>query len=384
MKRAQRLSRMPAYPFARWAEHVALAQERGMDVIRLDMGNPDLPPHEGVIQALGRAAERDDRHGYPGYRGKPVLLEAIADYYQERFGVDLDPRTEVQTLIGSKEGLVNLSLALLDPGDLVLVPDPGYAPYAMGAALAGAEAYPFPLRPEREFLPDLEAIPQEVADRAAMIWLNYPNNPTGATADLAFFERAVDYARRNKLLLCHDAPYSDISYDDYVAPSLLEIPGAAEVAVEFNSLSKTWNMAGWRIGMALGNSDALAALAQVKSNMDSGIFWPLQEAAVQALATPPEWIHERNRVYQERMNILLQGLAQAGLVAHRPQATLYLWVQVPEPADQFALDLLMETGVTIAPGTFFGPGGEGYARIAITAPANQIREAMKRLEGWRT
>jgi LL-diaminopimelate aminotransferase len=298
--------------------------------------------------------------------------------------VDLNPTTEVQSLIGSKEGLVNLSLAILDPGDLVLVPNPGYAPYAMGAALAGAEIYHFPLREEDDFLPDLKAIPQQVADRAVMIWLNYPNNPTGATADLAFFERAVHFARRNDLLLCHDAPYCDITYDGYVAPSLLEIPGAAKVAVEFNSLSKTWNMAGWRIGMALGNSDALAALAQVKSNMDSGIFWPVQEAAVQALGTCPEWILERNQIYQKRMDILIEGLERAGLVTRRPQATLYAWVRVPEPAEQFALDLLMETGVTIAPGSFFGPGGEGFARIAITAPAEQIREAMKRLERWRS
>ena len=382
MKRANRLSRMPAYPFARWAEHIEAARQGRMDVIRLDMGNPDLPPHDTVIQALSRSASRADRHGYPGYRGKPVLLEAIANYYQGRFGVELNPATEVQSLIGSKEGLVNLSLAILDPGDLVLVPDPGYAPYAMGAALAGAEIYPFPLRPEDNFLPHLEAIPQQVADRAVMIWLNYPNNPTGATADLAFFEDAVDYARRNDLLLCHDAPYCDITYEDFVAPSLLEIPGAADVAIEFNSLSKTWNMAGWRIGMALGNSDVLAALAQVKSNVDSGIFWPLQEAAVQALATPPEWIKERNRVYQERLDILLEGLAKAGLVAQRPRATLYLWVRVPEPAERFALDLLMETGVTITPGSFFGPGGEGFARITITAPAGRIREAMERLQRW--
>ena len=382
MKRAQRLSQMPPYPFARWAEHVRTAQEQGMDVIRLDMGNPDLPPHDGVIQALARAAERRDRHGYPGYRGKPDLLEAIANYYQRRFGVGLDPQTEVQTLIGSKEGLINLSLAILDPGDLVLVPDPGYAPYAMGAALAGAEVYAFPLKPERNFLPDLEAIPRAVADRAVMIWLNYPNNPTGATADLPFFERAVDYARQHDLLLCHDAPYCDITYDGHFAPSLLQIPGATDVAVEFNSLSKTWNMAGWRIGMAMGNGDALAALAQVKSNMDSGIFWPLQEAAVQALSTPPEWIRERNRVYGERLDILLEGLSRANLAVQRPQATLYLWVPVPQPAEQFALDILMETGVTVAPGSFFGPGGEGYVRIAITAPADRIREAMRRWKSW--
>ena len=253
----------------------------------------------------------------------------------------------------------------------------------MGAALAGAEIFPLPLRPEREFLPDLDAIPQEVADRAVMIWLNYPNNPTGATADLTFFERAVDYAREHNLLLCHDAPYCDITYDAYLAPSVLQVPGAAEVAVEFNSLSKTWNMAGWRVGMAVGNPDALEALAHVKSNFDSGIFWPVQEAAVRALATPPGWVKSRNGIYRERLDILIDGLAAAGLAVRRPQATLYVWVPVPAPAEGFALDLLMNTGVTVAPGTFFGPAGEGYVRMAITAPADRIREAMRRLERWK-
>ncbi|MGD8998514.1 MAG: aminotransferase class I/II-fold pyridoxal phosphate-dependent enzyme, partial [Anaerolineae bacterium] len=288
MTPSKRLKNLPLYPFARWAEHVADARQRGLDVIRLDIGNPDMPPPDAVVQRLCWSARQPHGHGYPGYRGLATLREAIAEYYARRFDVKLDPAHEVVPLIGSKEGLVNLSLAALDPGDLALVPDPGYAPYRRGAILAGAEAHCFALLPEHGFLPDLDAIPSEVADQAVLMWLNYPNNPTGAIADLDFFARAVDFARRHDLLLCHDAPYADVTYDDpamgpahrYQAPSLLQIPGASEVAVEFNSLSKMANMAGWRVGMAVGNAQALEGLARVKSNIDSGIFRPLQEAAI--------------------------------------------------------------------------------------------------------
>jgi LL-diaminopimelate aminotransferase len=290
----------------------------------------------------------------------------------------------VTPLIGSKEGIVNLALACLDPGDLVLVPDPGYAPYAMGAALAGAEAYTFPLLPARGFLPDLEAIPPDVANRAVLMWLNYPNNPTGATADLSFFSEAVDFARRHSLLLCHDAPYCDVGYDGYQAPSLLQVPGASEIAVEFNSLSKTYNMPGWRLGMAVGNSEALSALAQVKSNVDSGIFRPLQDAAIQALAVDPAWISGRNDVYQGRLDLVLEGLESAGLAASRPRATLYVWARVPAgwKSEAYALALLEQTGVALAPGPFFGSAGEGYVRLSVTAPTNLIRQAMERIRGF--
>ena len=380
MRPADRLSRLPSYPFARWGTHVEAARRTGLDVIRLDMGNPDLPPPDPVVQALVHSAHRPDRHGYPGYRGLPALRGAIADYYRRRFDVILDPEAQVVPLLGSKEGIINLALAWLDPGDLALVPDPGYAPYTMGAALAGATAYPFPLRPELGFLPDLEAIPPDIAKRARLMWLNYPNNPTGATADLAFFEDVVAYARHHDLLLCHDAPYCDVTYDEYQAPSLLQIPGADQIGVEFNSLSKTWNMAGWRIGMAVGNREALAALVRVKSNTDSGIFWPVQEAAIQALAADPQWVRARNRIYQERLDITLAGLEAAGMGAARPRAALYVWAQVPPPSEGYAMTLLGSTGVAVAPGSFFGPAGEGYVRFSLTAPAARIQEAMTRLK----
>jgi LL-diaminopimelate aminotransferase len=340
-----------------------------------------MPPPDEVIEALCQSARQSDHHGYPGYRGLPALREAIAGYYERRFGVSLDPDTQVVSLIGSKEGIVNVALACLDPGDLALVPDPGYAPYTRGAALAGAEVYAFPLLAERNFLPDLDAIPTDVAERATLMWLNYPNNPTGATADLDCFTRAVAFARRYDLLLCHDAPYSDVTYDGYVAPSMLQVDGASEVAVEFNSFSKTYNMPGWRMGMVVGNADVLASLDRVESNMGSGIFRPLQEAAVQALSVTPEWFAARNEVYRERLEIVQAGLNAAGIETARPRATLYAWVRAPSgwaSSEEFALALLEQAGVSVVPGSFFGPAGEGYVRISVTAPTERVREAMER------
>jgi len=384
MKPARRLQALPVYPFARWGQEVAAAAHSGLDVIRLDIGNPDMPPPSEVVAALCQSAQAPDHHGYSGYRGIPELRRAVVDYYAWRFEVVLDPETQVVPLMGSKEGIVLLAMAFLNPGDLALVPDPGYAPYTMGAALAGAGVYTFPLLEERGFLPDLAAIPDAVAERATLLWLNYPNNPTGATADLAFLEQAVRFAERHDLLLCYDAPYCEVSYDGYAAPSVLQIPGAAEVAVEFNSLSKTFNMAGWRLGMAVGNANALAALARVQSNLDSGIFRPVQEAAAHAFAMPQAWLAARNQAYRERLTTLAAGLEAAGLAAQVPQATFYLWVKLPAgwEAEPFALTLLKETGVAVAPGSFFGAAGEGYVRLAATAPEARIAEGMARLRAF--
>ncbi len=387
MKRANRLLSTPPYHFARWTERVEAVQRQGIDVIRLDIGNPDMPPPDEVIETLYQSARQSSHHGYSGYRGLPVLREAIAGYYERRFGVSLDPDSQVVPLIGSKEGIVYIALACLDPGDLVLVPDPGYAPYTMGASLAGAEVYTFPLLAERGFLPDLDAIPADVADRAVLMWLNYPNNPTGATADLEFLAQAVDFARNHDLLLCHDAPYCDVTYDGYVAPSLLQVDSASEVAIEFNSLSKTYNMAGWRVGMAVGNADALAALAQVKSNLNTGLFHPLQEAAVRALSIAPEWLSERNEIYRERLDIVVEELNAAGMEVSCPRATLYAWVRVGPgwaSSEQFVLALLEQAGVAVASGSFFGPAGEGYARISVTAPTKRVQEAMERVRRFLT
>ncbi len=382
MKIARRLANLPPYPFARWSAAVTAAQKRGLDVIRLDIGNPDPAPPEVVIETLCTSASVAEHHGYSGYRGLPALRSAIAEYYARRFGVSLDPDREVVPLIGSKEGIVNLALALLDPGDLVLVPDPGYAPYRMGAMLAGARVATFPLLASNDFLPDLDAIPETIVSRAKLLWLNYPNNPTGAVADLAFLQRAVDFASRHDLLICYDAPYSDVTYDGYVAPSILQIEGAMDVVVEFNSLSKTYNMAGWRIGMALGNAAVLNALAQVKSNVDSGMFHPLQEAAIRALTVDEAWIAARNAIFRERLQILVDGLASLGIAAPLPRAALYLWAPVPvgEAAEALARRWLEEAGVAVAPGSFFGPAGGAYIRISITAPTARIHEAIARLQ----
>jgi LL-diaminopimelate aminotransferase len=383
MKQANRLSSIPPYPFARWNARVRDVQERGVDVIQLGIGNPDLPPPDEIIEALCRSARKPDRHGYPGFRGLPALREAVAGYYERRFGVSLDPETQVVPLIGSKEGIVNLAMTRLDPGDVVLVPDPGYAPYTLGTLLAEAQAHTFPLLAERGFLPDLDGISTDVASKATLMWLNYPNNPTGGTADLEFLAQAVDFARRHNLLLCHDAPYSDVAYDGCVPPSVLQVEGASEVAVEVNSLSKTFNMAGWRVGMAVGNADALALLARIKSNVDSGIFRPVQEAAVRALAIPPEWLAERNAIYRERLGIISEGLGAVGMEALPPRATLYAWALIPEgwgSSEEFALALLEQAGVVVAPGSFFGPAGEGYVRVSATAATERVREAMERLQ----
>jgi LL-diaminopimelate aminotransferase len=382
MKQSARLSNVPPYHFARWAERINAARESGLDVIRLDMGNPDMPPPAEVIEELCRSAHRPDHHGYPGFRGIPPLREAIAAYYVRRFGVTLDPESQIITLIGSKEGIVNLAIACLDPGDIALIPDPCYAPYTMGTLLAGGEVVTVPLRKENGFLPDLERIPADIADRAVLMWLNYPNNPTGATADLEFLSKAVHFARHHDMLLCHDAPYCDVTYNGFVAPSIMQVPGAAEVAVEFNSFSKTFNMAGWRMGLAVGNADALEALASVKSNMGSGIFRPLQEAAVQALSVSREWIDSRNEIYRERLQLISEGLKMIGIDAALPRATLYIWAEVPpgKSSEEFAISLLDETGISVTPGSFFGPAGEGYIRVSATAETERIREACRRLQ----
>jgi len=285
-------------------------------------------------------------------------------------------------LIGSKEGIANVALAFVDPGDTVLVPDPGYPTYSMGAFLAGGRPYCFPLAAERGFLPDLAAIPADVASTAKMLWLNYPNNPTGAIAPVEFFEEVVAFARRHDLLVCHDNPYCDVTFDGYDAPSLLQVPGARDVALEFNSLSKTYNMAGWRVGMAVGNPVAVAALARVKTNIDSGLFRAIQDAAVLALTGDQGWLAERNEIYRERRDLIMEALPELGMEAETPQASLYIWARVPRGYTSAALAtrVLDEAGVSITPGTAFGQQGEGYVRISLGADTNRIREALERLK----
>ncbi len=379
---AERLQRVPPYPFVILAQKVRALREQGVDVIRMDIGAPDMPPPDVVIDALTDAARRPDMHAYPGYRGTPELKAAFADYYRRRFGVTLDPEHEVLPLIGSKEGLFHITQALVNPGDVVLVPDPGYPTYAAAARVAGAEIVPMPLRAENAFLPDLEAIPADVRRRARIMWLNYPNNPTGAVASLDFFRQVVEFAHRWQILVCHDAPYTDVTFDGYVAPSILQVDGAKEVAVEFNSLSKSHNMAGWRVGVALGNRDAVAALLRMKSNVDTGIFLPIQHAAAVALRqVGEEWIRARNAAYARRRDIILAALADLGMSARKPLGSLYVWARVPEPhtGDTFADFILQQTGVSLAPGSMYGEEGREYVRISLGVPTPRVEEAMERL-----
>ncbi|NLV74031.1 MAG: LL-diaminopimelate aminotransferase [Chloroflexi bacterium] len=381
MKIADRITNLPPYVFATVEKRIAAARAKGVDVINLGIGSPDLKPAQFIIDALYTSVNRADTHGYAGYYGTPDLRKAIANYYERRFGVTLDPANEVRPLIGSKEGLANMALAFVDPGDLVLASDPGYPTYRMGAMMAGGESYAMPLLEENDYLVDFEAIPSAAAERATLMWLNYPNNPTGAGATMEFLERAVAYAARYDMVICYDNPYCDLCFDGYVAPSILEVPGAKEVCVEFNSLSKTYNMAGWRVGMAVGNAQALEALTTIKTNIDSGIFRPLQDASVVALNGDQSWLAERNMIYQHRRDIVMDWTAKLGMTAHKPQGGLYVWAKVPagQDCESYALGKLENAGVWLTPGTAFGQHGDGYLRISICVPEEQLIQAGERL-----
>jgi LL-diaminopimelate aminotransferase len=378
---AGRMQHLPAHFFAALGARIADMRAAGGDVIRLDEGSPDLPPSPAIIAALSQAAARADTHGYQPQRGTPALREAWAEMYARVFAVELDPGAEVAPLLGSKEGIFNLMMAVVDPGDLVLVPDPGYVTYTRGALIAGGEPWAFPLLPEKDFLPDLATIPAEIARRAKVLWLNYPNNPTTAVAPLSFFAEAVDFARRYDLLVCHDAAYTQITFDGSPAPSILQVPGAKAVAVEFNTLSKSHNMAGWRAGAALGNADALRSLYTFKTNVDSGHFLPVMQAAVEAMTGDQSWLPERNEIYRQRRDIVIAALHALGLPAAVPQGSIYVWSPVPGgwTAAAFA-DAVLETAhVSLTPGTFFGRNGEGYVRISLTDSNERIQTAMARL-----
>ena len=386
MRAARRLNVVPEYFFAALDTRISRLREQGISVIRLDIGSPDAPPAGHIVDALAQSAANPLHHGYPGYTGSRELRRAIADYYARRFRVELDLSCEVLPLLGSKEGIANIATAWLDPGDLALAPDPGYPTYRSGILLAGAEIYPMPLLEENGFLPELTAIPEEVARRARLMWLNYPNNPTGATAAPSFFEEAVHFCRRHDILLCHDAPYADVCYDGHKPESLLSVPGAKDVAIEFNSLSKSHNMAGWRIGFVVGNRTAIAALLRLKTNLDSGIFVAIQDAAVAALSGDQTWLEGRNAEYARRRNALHGVLTRdLGLAAAMPQAGLYLWPRVPEgwTSAKFAERVLMETGISLTAGANFGAHGEGFVRISLGQHTPLVLEAADRLRQFR-
>lgn len=379
---SNRLKNLPPYHFAEYARKIATLRAAGVDIINLSIGDPDLATPPEIIERLRETAGDPINQRYPEYAGMPELRAAIAAWFARRFDVELDPAREIVPLIGSKEGLAHLPLAVMDPGDVALMPDPNYPVYPTAVALAGGTCYTLPLDAEHNWLPDLSAVPAEIARRARTLWLNYPNNPTGATAPLAFFEQAVAFAREYDLLLIHDMAYAEVTYDGVRPPSILQVSGARDVAVEIHSLSKAYNMAGFRIGMLVGNAVAAEGLARLKSNVDTGIFRPIQHAAIAALALPPEWLAERNTIYQRRRDRLVAACQRMGLSTDTPEAGLYIWPRIPagQTSTQFALDLLDRTGVAVTPGTNFGAGGEGYLRISLTTPDTRLDEAVARLE----
>jgi len=378
---AQRLSKLPPYLFAEIDRLKQDAIRRGMDIINLGVGDPDLPTPSHIIARMQEASADPRNHQYPSYEGMLSFRQAVADWYSKRFGVMLDPQTEVLSLIGSKEGIGHIPLAFIDPGDVVLVPDPGYPVYQAGTVFADGIPYFMPLTRERSFLPDLEAIPPEVLKKARILFLNYPNNPTAAVAPRAFFAEAVAFARRHRLILCRDAAYSEMAYDGYLPESLLAVEGAKDVAIEYHSLSKTYNMTGWRVGFAVGCREVLSGLGRIKTNLDSGVFQAVQEAAIAALNGPQEGVEAMRAVYKERRDALVDGLSALGFTVDRPQATFYVWIGVPKghTSASLASALLSETGIVMTPGIGFGRSGEGYIRAALTVDVSRIKEAVERI-----
>jgi LL-diaminopimelate aminotransferase len=385
LKKAKRIETLPPYLFAEIDRRRREAVARGVDVISLGIGDPDLPTPDPVIESLAREARDPTTHRYPPYEGTAEFRRAVAHYYSTRFGVDLDPDKEVIALIGSKEGLSHLTWAVVDQGDAALVSDPGYPVYGIHTLLAGGQVVPLPLLPERGFRPDLEAVKPEDRRRATVMFLCYPNNPTAGTADLDLFSEAVRYARENDILLVHDSAYIEITFDGYRAPSVLEVEGAKEVAVEFGSLSKPFNMTGWRLGYAVGSREAIAALGVIKTNTDSGQFTAIQRAGARILTDPglDEFIARVRSVYQRRRDLVVETLGRMGCRVTRPRGSFYIWAPVPSghTSVSFAAHVLEKAGVIVAPGSAYGSRGEGHFRISLTVPDERLAEALGRLEG---
>ncbi|MDP2872673.1 MAG: LL-diaminopimelate aminotransferase [Bacillota bacterium] len=379
---AERLQRVPPYPFAELERKVAAARARGVDLIDLGIGDPDLPTPSHVVEAARSAVGNSAYHRYPPNWGLEVFRREAAAYYQRRFGVELDWRSELLALIGSKEGLAHVVWAFVDPGDVALVPDPAYPVYRSQVLLAGGEPFALPLIEQRDFLPDLQAVPPDVARRAKLLFLNYPNNPTAGVTSLDFLAQAVAFCREYNILLVHDLAYAEMTYDGYVAPSALQIQGARKCCLEFYSLSKPFNMTGWRLAFCAGAEKAVAALAKVKSGLDSSQFSALQEAGAKALSdTPPEFLSGMNRMYTRRRDLLCDGLNRIGLDCRRPKGTFYLWPRIPAGWDssRFTEHLLSKAGVVVTPGSAFGACGEGFVRMALTVPEERIVVALERI-----
>ncbi len=378
---ARRLKGLPPYLFAKLDELKRAEMAKGVDVIPLGVGDPDKPTPKNVVDAMHRAVDRPANHQYPSYEGMPRFREAVAQWYRSRFAVALDPAQEVLSLIGSKEGIGHIPLAFVNPGEVVLVPDPGYPVYEISTLLAGGEPYFMPLTRENQFRPDLQAIPGEIRERARLMFLNYPNNPTAATAPPEFFEDVVRFARNNGIIVCHDAAYTEMYFDGKQPVSFLETAGARDVGVEFHSLSKTYNMTGWRVGFVVGAAPVIQGLGKIKTNLDSGIFQAVQEAGIEAMTGDQSEVLRMRSLYQDRRDTLVGGLRDAGLRCDLPEATFYVWVDVPDgyTSTSFSEFLLTRAGIAATPGNGFGQAGEGYIRFALTVPRERLSEAADRI-----
>ncbi len=379
---AERIQKLPPYVFARLDELKAKAREQGLDLIDLGMGNPDGATPQPVVEAAIKALQNPANHGYPPFEGTASFRRAITNWYRRRYGVDLDPDSEALPLLGSKEGLTHLAIAYINPGDLILVPSPAYPAHFRGPVIAGGKVHSLILKPENDWLIDLGAIPEDVAQSAKILYFNYPSNPTAATAPREFFEEIVAFARKYEILLVHDLCYAELAFDGYQPTSLLEIPGAKEIGVEFHTLSKTYNMAGWRVGFVVGNRHIIQGLRTLKTNLDYGIFAALQTAAETALQLPDNYLHEVQERYRTRRDFLVQGLSQLGWNLSKTKATMYLWVPCPVgvSSTDFALNVLQQTGVVVTPGNAFGVAGEGYVRISLIAECDRLGEALDRFK----
>ena len=382
MRFARRLDQVPPYLFAELERKISAKQQEGIDVISLGIGDPDLPTPEAVVEAAAAALRDPSTHQYPSNRGSVEFREAATDFYRERFGVELDPASEVMPVLGGKEAVGHIAMACLEPGDLCLSPEPGYPPYTSGPVFSGAEVHYLPLTEENHFFPELRVIPDAVARRANLLYLDYPNNPTGAIVPEGAFEQAVVFARQHDVIVVHDNAYSEITFDGYVAPSFLETPGAKEVGVEIFSLSKGWNMTGWRCGLVAGNAELVERYRQLKTNLDSGLFEALQRAAAVALTDARDFPRQMSEVYQRRRDLLVEALAQIGLDVEPPKATPYFWVRVPEghTSASFASLVLDQANVVVSPGPGYGPSGEGFVRLSLTVPDERLEEAVRRIE----
>lgn len=383
---AERIRTLPPYLFAAIDDMKRKAIEGGMDIINLGIGDPDLPTPEPIIESLRRAAGDPNHHQYPSYDGMMSFRTAVAKWYQRRFGVTANPKTEVLTLIGSKEGIGHVPLAFIDKDDVVLIPSPGYPVYPVGVSFAGGTAYEMPLTKENGFLPDFDAIPKDIAQKAKLMFLNSPNNPTSVVASKEFFKKVVDFAKEHQIIVCHDAAYSEIYYDCKRPCSFLEAEGAMDVGVEFHSLSKTFNMTGWRIGFAVGRQEVIAGLGKVKTNIDSGVFQAIQEAGITALELDDSVTNDLRAIYQERRDVLVSGLKKLGLSLETPEAAFYVWIEVPKgyTSSSFTAHLIEKAGIVTTPGNGFGDPGEGYIRMTVTTTKERLAEAIERMQkiGW--